>query len=289
VQSSCDASTEHHVDTIDDASNSLSMLAQGVQSDGTAVQVEGQHSNIFQSQCKIQDKVCKFIIDGGSFTYAISSDLVAALSLSTRRLPTPCYMQWMNQSGMLKITDKMRFKFSIGNYIDTMDYDVAPLCVCHLLLGRLWQFDLDATHGGRSNSYSFMHKGIQHVLKPVIESAIKAEAIAPVKKKFHAATIKPKPRMALLQGEENDVTISNTSDEPPTKECPQIISKPRLVFLKGGEYTMTTISAPSTTVVVNSINPIQIQFGTLYFGVKIEDDENNMVPVAPCMSNKNRR
>jgi hypothetical protein len=96
VQSSCDASTEHHVDTIDDASNGLSMLAQGVQSDGTTVQVKGQRSSIFQSQCKIQDKVCKLIIDGGSFTNAISSYLVAALPLSTWRLPTLCYMQWMN-------------------------------------------------------------------------------------------------------------------------------------------------------------------------------------------------
>jgi hypothetical protein len=78
------------------------------------------------------------------------------------------------------------------------------------------------------------------------------------------------------------VTISNTSDEPPTKKGPQIISKPRTVLLKGGEDIMTTISAPTTTVVVNSINPIQIQFGTLCFGVKIEDDENNMGPVAPC-------
>jgi hypothetical protein len=45
---------------------------------------------------------------------------------------------------------------------------------------------------------------------------------------------------------------------------------------------MMTISAPTATIVVNSINPIQIQFGTLCFGVKIQDDENNMVPVAPC-------
>jgi hypothetical protein len=37
----------------------------------------------------------------------------------------PCYMQWMNQSGMLKITHKARVKFSIGNYIDTVDCDVA--------------------------------------------------------------------------------------------------------------------------------------------------------------------
>jgi hypothetical protein len=76
------------------------------------------------------------------------------------------------------------------------------------------------------------------------------------------------------------VTISNTNDELPMKGGPRIISKTRTVLLKGGEDLMTTISAP-TTIAVNSINPIQIQFGTLCFGVKIEDDENNMVPVAP--------
>jgi hypothetical protein len=170
--------------------------------------VKGQRSSIFHSQCKIQDKVCKIIICADSLTNAISFDLVAALSLSMRRLPTPCYMQWMNQSGMLKITHKARVTFSIGNYIDTVDYDVAPLSACHLLLGNPWQFDLDATHGGHSNSYSFMHKRIQHVLKPMIESAIKAEAFVPIKKKFHAATIKRKPGMALIQGVENDVVVS---------------------------------------------------------------------------------
>jgi hypothetical protein len=53
------------------------------------------------------------------------------------------------------------------------------------------------------------------------------------------------------------------------------------VLLQGGEDIMMTISAP-TIVAMNSINPIQIQFGALRFGVKIEDDENNMVPIAPC-------
>jgi hypothetical protein len=61
--------------------------------------------------------------------------LVAALSLSTWRLPTLHYMQWMNQSGMLKIIHKVRVKFSIRNYIDTVDYDVAAMSACHLLLG----------------------------------------------------------------------------------------------------------------------------------------------------------
>jgi hypothetical protein len=154
VQSSCESTTENHVDTIDDASNGLSMLVQGVQSDGTAIQVKGQCSSIFQCQCKIHDK------------------------------------------------------------------------------------------------------GIQHVFKPMLESGIKSEVFAPIKKKYQTATSKPKLRMALLHGEGNDVAISNTSDEPPMKEGPRIISKPRTVLLKGGEDIMMTISAPTTTIIVNSINPI---------------------------------
>uniref|UniRef100_A0A0E0J2G5 Uncharacterized protein n=1 Tax=Oryza nivara TaxID=4536 RepID=A0A0E0J2G5_ORYNI len=53
----------------------------------------------------------------------------------------------MNQSGTLKITHKARVKFSIGNYVDIVDCDIAPMNACHLLLGRPRQFDLDATHG----------------------------------------------------------------------------------------------------------------------------------------------
>ena len=98
-------------------------------------------------------------------------------------------MQWMNQSGTLKITHKVRVKFSIGNYVDTVDCDIALVNACHFLLGRPWQFDLDTTHGGRSNNYSFVHKGVHHVLKPIPDNDIKAEVFAPVKKKKQAAEI----------------------------------------------------------------------------------------------------
>jgi hypothetical protein len=61
-----------------------------------------------------------------------------------------------------------------------------------------------------------------------------------------------------MSGWSTDVTISNTSDKPPMKEGPRIISKPRMVFPKGGQDITMTISAPTTTVAVNSINRIQI-------------------------------
>jgi len=125
--SSCDTQSEHKIDDTDDG---LSIMASQIHSDGTVATVQGQRSSIFKSECTIKDKVCKLIIDGGSFTNVISSDVVLALSLSTWRLPTPRYMQWMNQSGTLKITHKARVKFLVGTYIDTVDCDVAPLTAC---------------------------------------------------------------------------------------------------------------------------------------------------------------
>jgi hypothetical protein len=93
IHSAGDANIGPLVDAeIDTAANGLSMMAREVQCDGTSANVNGQRSSIFQSKCKIQNKVCKLIIDGVSFTNVISSDVVHSLSLSTRRLPMPRYI-----------------------------------------------------------------------------------------------------------------------------------------------------------------------------------------------------
>ena len=114
----------------------------------------------------------------------------------------------MNQSGMLKITHRARVKFSMGIYVDSVDCNVVPMNVCHLLLGRPWQYDLDATHGGRSNTYSFIHKGVHHILKPMKESDIKAHVFAGATRKKSGVHTTSKPRTALFQGEGNDVALS---------------------------------------------------------------------------------
>jgi hypothetical protein len=82
----------------------LSLMSHEVQHDGTIIEEKGQRSNIFKSECRIKEKVCKLIIDGGSFTNVINSNVVDALSLSTWWIPMPHYMHWMNQSDTLKIT-----------------------------------------------------------------------------------------------------------------------------------------------------------------------------------------
>src|SRR5438105_12858037 len=185
----------------------------------------------------------------------------------------------MHQSGTLKITHKVRVKFSVGKYVDTMDCDVAPMSACPLLLGRPWQFDLDATHGGRSNCYSFVHKGVHHVLKPMPDNDIKAEVFAPVKKKKQAVEITPKPRTALLQEGENDVTEEEKqlfSDAIiPSKE----ITKAGIVLFKGGKENVA-ISAPKTTA-GNLSQSLKIQFGSFSITLNKEDEIYKKY-VMPC-------
>lgn len=69
--------------------------------------------------------------------------------------PQPHRVEWMYHTGKLKVTHKVRGIFSVGDYTDMVICDVLPMDVCHLLLGRPWQYDHGATHDERSNTYSF--------------------------------------------------------------------------------------------------------------------------------------
>ena len=142
----------------------------------------GSDGVFLRHQCKIKDHACKMIIYGGSFTNDISKDFVKELGLSMWRHPQPHHVEWLYNSGKLKITHKVRVKFAVGDYIDKVDYDVVSMDACQLLLGRPWQFDHDAVHAGRSNTYTFMHDGKRRMLKPMADSAIIIEMQVPERK-----------------------------------------------------------------------------------------------------------
>jgi hypothetical protein len=44
---------------------------------------------------------------------------------------------------------------------------VVPMEACSLLLGRPWEYDTDARHHGRSNTYTFRHKDKNITLLPL--------------------------------------------------------------------------------------------------------------------------
>ena len=63
------------------------------------------------------------------------------LGLTLIKYPHPYHVQWFSDCGDVKVQYMVKVTFSIHDYIDTFECDVVPMTVCHLLLGRPWQFD----------------------------------------------------------------------------------------------------------------------------------------------------
>ncbi|XP_042448964.1 uncharacterized protein LOC122033874 [Zingiber officinale] len=126
-----------------------------------------QRENIFYTRCHVKDRVCGLIIDGGSCVNVESKLMVDKLGLPTLKHPKPYKLQWLNDSGEMKVTKQVLISFTIGRYTDDVLCDVVPMQASHLLLGRPWQLDRQTTHDGYKNRYSFSKDGRNITLAPL--------------------------------------------------------------------------------------------------------------------------
>jgi hypothetical protein len=97
-------------------------------------------------------KACKVIIDGGSYQNLASKELCTKLKLTYYPHPNLYCISCLSDVGEI-ITNTVRVDFSIGTYTGTVECDVVPMTVCHLLLGRPWQYDRDVCHSGKANTH----------------------------------------------------------------------------------------------------------------------------------------
>jgi hypothetical protein len=115
----------------------------------------------------VKQRVVHVIIDGGSCNNLVSTDMVDKLALATRPHPHPYHIQWLNQSGKIKVIRSVRVPFAMGSYNDYVDCDVVPMQTCSMLLGQPWQYDIDCVHNGCTNQYNLLFKGKKIVLHPM--------------------------------------------------------------------------------------------------------------------------
>ena len=130
-----------------------------------------------------------------------------ALGLPAWKHPQPHRVEWMYHTGKLKVTHKVHVKVSVGDSTYMVICDVIPMDACHLLLGWSWQYDHNAMHEGRTNTYSFWNVGKRRVLRPMFDSAIKVDDVVSLHKKVENAKLKP--RTVSFKGGGDDVTINN--------------------------------------------------------------------------------
>lgn len=93
--------------------------------------------------------------------------MVGKLGLPTLGHPHPYRLQWFNDCAEVRVTRQVLVSISIGKYVDEILCDVVPMQACHILLGRLWQFDRKVTHDGFTNKISFVMGEQKVVLLPM--------------------------------------------------------------------------------------------------------------------------
>ena len=89
------------------------------------------------------------------------------LRLPTEKHPNPYKVGWIKSVGDIKVTERCKIPFTIGKYKDEIMFDIADMDACHILLGRPWAYDVNATHKGKENTYTFHHDGVKMVLVPL--------------------------------------------------------------------------------------------------------------------------
>jgi hypothetical protein len=134
-----------------------------------------QRNSLFRTACKTKDRVCKVIVDSGSTYNLISTEMVENLELKTIVHPSLYRVSWLQKGHQVNVTKQCLVEFKIGGYKDEILCDFIPMDVCHLLLGRLWQYDRNVVHDGRKNTYTLEKNGRTHMLLPIKDKEVKPE------------------------------------------------------------------------------------------------------------------
>jgi len=94
--------------------------------------------------------------------------MVDKLGLAKTVHPTPYKVSWLQKGHQIIVTEQCKVEIQIGTYKDVILCDV-----CHVLLGRPWQFDRKVIHDGRKNTCTLQKDGNKHTLLPLKDDANK--------------------------------------------------------------------------------------------------------------------
>jgi hypothetical protein len=149
------------------------------------------------------------IIDSGGCVNVCSTALVSNLKLSAVKHAKPYRLQWLNDSGEVKVTKQAVLPFSIGKYVDEVLCDVVPMQASHILLGRPWQYDRKAIHDGVKNRYIIVKDGKTITLVPLTPKQVDDDQIK-IKREYDEAMGREN------QGEDQEERIPSESPKTQT-------------------------------------------------------------------------
>ena len=133
----------------------------------TEVEEPVQIINLFRTMSKAKHKCCKLIIDNGSTDNMVCIEMMDKLWLKKITHPTPYRVSWLQKRHQVLVNEQCQEEFQIWTFKDQVLCDVMLMDVCHVLLGRSWQFNKKVIYDGRENTFTFEKDGSRHTLLPL--------------------------------------------------------------------------------------------------------------------------
>jgi hypothetical protein len=99
--------------------------------------------------------------------------MMEKLELETFAHPSPYKVSWLQKGHQIIVTKQCLVEFKIGGYRDDILCDVIPMAICHLLLGKPWQCDINVVHDGRKKTYTLEKNGRTQMLIPIEDKKVK--------------------------------------------------------------------------------------------------------------------
>ncbi|KAL9685407.1 hypothetical protein QQ045_022857 [Rhodiola kirilowii] len=123
---------------------------------GTSEAVGDNEANMEMKEQHAGSKSVGSPSDNGSAENLISQKLVDHLKLPTDPHERPYALGWVSKGSQVRVTRTCKVPFSVGKYYrEEVPCDVLDMDVCHVLLGRPWQYDNDVTYRGWDNVMMF--------------------------------------------------------------------------------------------------------------------------------------
>ena len=95
-------------------------------------------------------------------------EMVQILDLKMIPHPKPYNLCWLQKGSNIRVKHRCLVSFTIGkHYKDEIWCNIVPMDACHLLLGRLWQYDWKTIYDGFKNTYTFHKEGHKIILVPM--------------------------------------------------------------------------------------------------------------------------
>ena len=189
-----------------------------------------QRRSLFRTNCKVKGKVCKVIVDSGSTDNIASREMVNKLKLQTIPHPYPYKASWLTKDKHTLVNEQVWVEFQLGEYVDKILCDVTEMDACHLLLGRPWQYDVNAKHDGHTNVYSIMKNGVNYVMNPLPDDGKNDHVVSNItllgeKEFLNSLKVDNMPCFAIVTKPKVDAAMTNDVNKVEPKEVKDLLLK----------------------------------------------------------------